>query len=545
MNRKSKKARQNTKTRRCAIYTRKSTAIGLEQEFNSLDAQREACEQYIKVRSPDGWELIPDRYDDGGFTGANLERPAFQRLLSDIELGNVDIIVVYKVDRLSRTLLDFAQVMDLFNKAGVAFVSITQNFSTADAMGRLTLNMLMSFAEFERAMIAERTRDKMAASRRKGKWTGGYTPLGYDVVDKKLVVNEFEAAVVNEIYDLYLEHRSALVVTEILNNLGRPTKRRNGDTNNRFPWNKDVVLRVLRSPISAGLITSVDELFEGEHKAIVPREKWNLVQTLLGNGTCKKRGRNPEYLLRGLIRCACCNYALSPASSSRNGKENRYYRSIVRDKKGKGICQARPIPAAAIEKYVIDRIREVTANGSFADGILHKVKARVADRRRSLDKERTLIPNAIAKLAAEGQSLTIKLSREPTPASTILDTRIEKIGEELSANENRLAEVERQLTRLAEIEIDTEWVISVLRDFDAIWEVMTPENRYRLVHALVQEVIVDEKAGSVTARLVNFESEDSISNMSLSSEQDTHVSKASRKRRLLRKPKQPSLDNEC
>ncbi len=162
-------ARPGPEARRCAIYTRKSTAIGLELEFNSLDAQREACEQYIAARAQEGWQLVPERYDDGGFTGANIERPAFQRLLADLDAGKLDVVVVYKVDRLSRSLLDFAQVMDRFNKANVAFVSVTQNFSTADAMGRLTLNMLMSFAEFEREMIAERTRDKIAASRRKGK----------------------------------------------------------------------------------------------------------------------------------------------------------------------------------------------------------------------------------------------------------------------------------------------------------------------------------------------------------------------------------------
>jgi site-specific DNA recombinase len=172
-----RKRRNNTtrpapETRRCAIYTRKSTSIGLDQDFNTLDAQREACERYIDGQAHDGWVLVPEQYDDGGFTGANLERPAFQRLIADIEAGKIDIVVVYKVDRLSRSLLDFAQVMDRFNRAGAAFVSVTQNFSTADAMGRLTLNMLMSFAEFEREMIAERTRDKIAAARRKGKWTG-------------------------------------------------------------------------------------------------------------------------------------------------------------------------------------------------------------------------------------------------------------------------------------------------------------------------------------------------------------------------------------
>ena len=191
-----------SETKRCAIYTRKSTTMGLEQEFNSLDAQRESGLAYIQ-RQP-GWKLVDERYDDGGFTGANIDRPAFTRLLADVEAGKIDVIVVYKVDRLSRSLLDFAKMMERFTAAGVSFVSVTQNFSTADAMGRLTLNMLMSFAEFERSMIAERTRDKIAASRRKGKWTGGPVPFGYSVKDKKLLVNEVEAQVVREAFTLFL-----------------------------------------------------------------------------------------------------------------------------------------------------------------------------------------------------------------------------------------------------------------------------------------------------------------------------------------------------
>ena len=210
--------------KRCAVYTRKSTTMGLEQEFNSLDAQREACVQYIRSQAALGWQVVPEEYSDGGYSGANVQRPAFQRLMQDVEDRKVDIIVVHRVDRLSRSLLDFAKLMDRFNRANVAFVSVTQNFSTADAMGRLTLNVLMSFAEFEREMIGERTRDKMAAARRKGKWTGGPPPLGYDVVDRKLVVNEIEAALVRRIFTLYLELRSAVAVARALNAESQTTK---------------------------------------------------------------------------------------------------------------------------------------------------------------------------------------------------------------------------------------------------------------------------------------------------------------------------------
>jgi len=496
--------------RRCAIYTRKSTSEGLDQEFNSLDAQREACERYIAAREHDGWSVVDGRYDDGGFTGANLERPAFQRLMADVEARKLDVVVVYKVDRLSRSLLDFAQVMDRFNKADVAFVSVTQNFSTADAMGRLTLNMLMSFAEFEREMIAERTRDKIAAARRRGKWTGGPVPLGYDVVEKKLVVNDLEAVVVSEVFDLYLEHASALTVTTLLNDRGRMTKRhqaQNGNVRKARPWTKDAVLRILRNPVYAGLMPCGDDLNPAEHEAIVPRETWERVQVLLDgrNRPSKQRPQNPDYLLRGLLRCGCCGLALTPASTTKNGCEYRYYRSITRDKKGKGDCLVHPLAAGAIEDLVIDQIRKATADGRLADDVLKKVTAAASTRRRELEKEHAGLPAAIATLAAEGQALARKVAETTGPAVRLLDERLQEVGGELARRERRLAEVERALAALDEMESEAAWVASVLRDFDALWDVMNPANRYRLVHALVREIVIDDEAGTLAASLVDFD----------------------------------------
>jgi len=231
--------------KRCAIYTRKSTSMGLEQSFNSLDAQREACEQYLRHRAHENWVLVPTRYDDGGFTGANMERPAFRRLLADIENGLVSCILCYKVDRVSRSLLDFAKIMDHLARANVDFVSVTQNFSTVDAMGRLTLNMLMSFAEFERSMIVERTRDKKIASKRKGLWTGGKLIVGYESKDKKLVVNESEAAIVRDLFSLYLHEKSALAVVRIFNDR-KIARKQNGGKCGPNIWTRDAVLRLGR-----------------------------------------------------------------------------------------------------------------------------------------------------------------------------------------------------------------------------------------------------------------------------------------------------------
>jgi DNA invertase Pin-like site-specific DNA recombinase len=426
------------------------------------------------------------------------------------------VIVVYKVDRLSRSLLDFAQVMDRFNRAGVAFVSVTQNFSTADAMGRLTLNMLMSFAEFEREMIAERTRDKIAAARRKGKWTGGQVPIGYDVVDKHLVVNDLEAVLVREIFDLYLKHRSALAVMRILNETGRITKRHkanNGKVRKARAWAKDSVLRVLRNPVYAGYMSYRDEVHEGEHEAIVDREVFARAQTILDGhgGEKRRRGANPSYLLCGLLKCANCGKSYTPGSTTKkNGKEYRYYRCVTRDKKGKQECSARPLPADAIEEFVISRIREAALAGDLAAGITDELEAKFRNRREELKTERKELPAAIARLSAEAHRLVETLGTANGTAHRLLEERIEELGAQIAGGEQRLHQVERALNELRKTEIEASWVADALGHFDDVWDVLTVENQARLVAALVNEVVVDDLAGTVSAELVDLTAGDLV-----------------------------------
>jgi len=256
----STRARRNGLIR-CAIYTRKSTEEGLEQEFNSLDAQREAGEAYIASQKSEGWVCLPDRYDDGGFTGGNMDRPALKRLLADIEAGRIDCVVVYKVDRLSRSLLDFARIMETFEKHGVSFVSVTQQFNTSTSMGRLMLNVLLSFAQFEREIISERTRDKIAAARRKGKWSGGKPLLGYDLIrspgGSRLVVNEQEAEQVREIFRLYLQHERLAPVLRELDRRGWRTKRwitHRGHPCGGQPFNRVTLYRLLTNVAYLGKV---------------------------------------------------------------------------------------------------------------------------------------------------------------------------------------------------------------------------------------------------------------------------------------------------
>jgi site-specific DNA recombinase len=315
----------------CAVYTRKSTEEGLEQEFNSLDAQREAGEAYIRSQKHAGWQLLPDRYDDGGFTGGNVERPALRRLFADIEARRIDCVVVYKVDRLSRSLLDFARMMEVFERHQVAFVSVTQRFDTSDSMGRLTLNMLMSFAQFEREMISERTRDKIAATRRKGKWSGGMPLLGYNVVATKLVVNELEAERVRQIFQLYLEHGSLLATVGELNRRGWTTKcwtTRKGTSRGGMPFTKNQLHKLLTNVTYLGKVRYKDEVHEGEQDRIISVEVFDEVAAALySRRQTTSPGLRNKYgaLLRGLLHCKACNCRMSHTYSAKGSKRYRYY----------------------------------------------------------------------------------------------------------------------------------------------------------------------------------------------------------------------------
>ena len=273
---------------RCAIYTRKSSEEGLGMEFNSLDAQREACEAYVTSQKREGRLLAPDHYDDGGFSGGTLERPALKRLLADIEAGRIDCVVVYKIDRLSRALVDFTKLVEVFERHGVTFVSITQSFNTTTSMGRLTLNILLSFAQFEREVIGERIRDKFAASRKKGMWMGGTPPLGYDVKDRKLVVNEEEAALVRHIFERFIKVGSATLLVKELNAEGHRTKSwttQSGRVRVGRPFNKGTLYKVLNNRVYIGEAVHKGKSYPGEHQAITAMLLWDKVHAVLAENT--------------------------------------------------------------------------------------------------------------------------------------------------------------------------------------------------------------------------------------------------------------------
>ena len=288
----------NTSIRRCAIYTRKSSEEGLEQDYNSLHAQREACEAFIRSQAGEGWKLIKTAYDDGGFSGGTIERPALQRMLASIREGSIDVVVVYKVDRLTRSLADFARMVELFDAHNVSFVAVTQQFNTTTSMGRLTLNVLLSFAQFEREVIGERIRDKVAASKRKGIWMGGSVPIGYDVRERKLLVNESEAKNVRQIFERYLEIGSVRLLKKDLDSRGimsATRASRKGNTRGGKPFSRGALYNVLSNPIYVGEIRHRNERHPGQHDAIVSRELWERVQQQLGSRAVRRgEGRKTE-----------------------------------------------------------------------------------------------------------------------------------------------------------------------------------------------------------------------------------------------------------
>jgi site-specific DNA recombinase len=323
----------DTKVLRCAIYTRKSTEHGLEQEFNSLDAQREACEAYIKSQAFQGWKALPQQYNDPAYSGGNLDRPALKKLLADIEAGKVDVVVVYKIDRLTRSLADFAKLVEAFDAKSVSFVAVTQQFNTTTSMGRLTLNVLLSFAQFERELSAERVRDKVAASRRKGKWTGGTVPLGYDTKDKKLVFNKFDAETVRTIFRLYLELGSFSKLVTELDRRNIVTKRRKTKVakyQGGIPFTYGPLAYFLKNRIYIGETHHGGKWFKGEHEAILDRLTFDRVQEMLKSNTVKRRVKFSESgaILQGKLFDDKGN-RMGPSFSSKNGVRYRFYVSTA------------------------------------------------------------------------------------------------------------------------------------------------------------------------------------------------------------------------
>ena len=423
--------RADTGRKRCAIYTRKSSEEGLEQEFNSLAAQCEACEAYIRSQRNEGWVLVRTRYDDGGFSGGHMERPALQDLLDDVRAGRIDIVVVYKVDRLTRSLADFARLVELFDAEAVSFVSVTQQFNTTSSMGRLTLNVLLSFAQFEREVTGERIRDKIAASKKKGMWMGGNVPLGYDASERSLVINSTEADTVRRIFALYRELGCVRRVKEEADRLGLRTKcstMANGTERGGKTFSRGHLYTLLSNPIYTGQIAHKGQLYPGQHPALIEDETWSAVRNqLAGNAhdhRRKTKAAEPS-LLAGLLVDAR-GERLTPSHAVKKGRHYRYYVSaaLITDA-GTDRPQCWRLAARDIEDAVIGILADALTNpASLVERIaaagmpsdqLRKLLGRAGRMAAALagsPGERVkLVRELVEKIVVDEKILTIKLRR--------------------------------------------------------------------------------------------------------------------------------------
>lgn len=487
---------------RCAIYTRKSSEDGLQLEFNSLDAQREAAEAYVASQRHEGWVCLPERYDDGGFSGGTVERPGLQRMLADIQDGRVDCVVVYKVDRLSRSLLDFARIMETFENHRVSFVSVTQQFNTTHSMGRLTLNILLSFAQFEREIIGERIRDKLAAQRQKGKWTGGTPILGFDVdrsgPSPKLVVNVSEAQRVRMIFAWYLELQSLLEVQRRLNQRGWCNKTwttRRGSERGGSEFDKKSVHALLTNPLYVGNICYKDRQFKGEHQAIIDPDTFESVQKLLKQncrtGASDSRNRHGA-LLRGLLWCTACQRAMVHTFTKRQNRLYRYYTCTKAIVCGHDRCPKPSISAHDVESTVLEHVRRIAADSDLRSEVLRQSQDCIAAELDHLtDLQKPLLTQR-RHLETEIRNVALKPA---TPAAidelTDLQRRTGKI-------DLQLAELERQRTERQGEVITAEEVGDALANFDDLWNHWSPREQANLVELLVAKVECHTADGAIS-----------------------------------------------
>ena len=489
---------------RCAIYTRKSHEEGLDQEFNSLDAQRQAGEAFIESQRHEGWQCLPKRYDDGGFSGGTMDRPALDELLDDICAGRIDCVVVYKVDRLSRSLLDFAQLVSLFDEHEVSFVSVTQQFNTTTSMGRLTLNILLSFAQFEREIIGERIRDKKLATARQGKYIGGQPVLGLDIIDKRYVVNTDEANIVRRMFEMLLELQSCRKVAEALNAEGIVTKRYRTKTGKEFggkPWKGRAVYDVLTDQKYIGKIVHKDKAYPGEHDAIVKDELFEKVQAVLSaNKTYAHKHQVERFaLLRRMLRCGECGSMIQPAWTNNHGREYRYYTCSKRIKTGYRKCKLPTLPAGEIESLVVDQLRALLRHPDVIARTYREIQKRAAsgpdqetiERLAALRQRREHIQDSIRAVLSLGDQ------------NGFMTDELKRLNGELNSLDRSIEQIDSQPVDTEPIELAS--VTDALQRVDPIWEVLHPEEQRRVLELLVETITVSKDNVEVRFRANGIE----------------------------------------
>jgi site-specific DNA recombinase len=449
---------------RCAVYTRKSSEEGLEQSFNSLDAQREACESYILSQRHEGWHAVSTRYDDGGFSGGNMERPGLKKLLDDIAAKRVDTVVVYKVDRLTRSLADFAKIVEQFDKQGISFVSVTQQFNTTTSMGRLTLNVLLSFAQFEREVTGERIRDKIAASKRKGMWMGGVVPLGYDLEDRHLVVNPEEASRVKEIFRAYLDEGCVSKLQIYLERNNVRSKKRLSKTGNISGDNsisRGALYSMLQNRIYLGEIKHKDKSFPGQHPAIIDQDLWDRVQLQFKANLQAERTRpraTSTSLLTGLLYDEAGN-RFTPSHATKKGRRYRYYvsQALTQSRSTDPIGPVR-LPAEEVEELVLSQLAALLQSASRILDLLQPYSLDMAETQHvakvareylaSQEKVRNDLRSMVTRIVVQQQKIKLQLSKLALLKTFLTPQRSEEIAATLNASEDLIIlEADAQLRR--------------------------------------------------------------------------------------------------
>ena len=485
----------------CAIYTRKSTDENMKSDFTSLDAQRESAVAYIKSQQSEGWELYPDRYDDPGFSGGTIERPGLQRLLRDAQDGKFQMVIVYKVDRLTRSLKDFTKIVEVLEDAGVSFVAVTQQFNTSSSMGRLTLNVLLSFAQFEREIIGERTRDKRMATAKKGKWLGGVPLLGYDInfETKSLVVNKQETALVKTIFETYQETKSAIKTAHILNTKGYRCKTwvtREGVKRGGAKFNKNQLLNCLKNPAYIGMIKYKDEQYPAEHPPLIDKKTFDATQALIAHNCVSKNSPNREghdYLLSGLIRCACCKSIMTPTSTQPRGKKYLYYKCTKVHHLDRSACAVRVVGAREIENIIIDRLKVLSDDKNLLEKIIRNAKIGATDELQGLQQELNTQTAELRKTENEANGLigALTANRESLGNNKFISKRLNELEEKNAAIEARIQEIRLAKTKLEEQNVNAEVIQRNFVTFARVFDKLTMPERTELLHLLIKEIVYD------------------------------------------------------
>ena len=486
---------------RVAIYTRKSVEAGAEERFTSLEAQRAAVEAYVTSQAANGWVALPTRYDDNGFTGAHTDRPAFQRLLGDIERGLVDAVGVYRLDRLSRSTLDTLKLLEEFAAHGITVISVTEQFSTATPAGNLMVTIISSLNQYERETIAERTRDKMLASRKLGMWTGGQQVLGFDVKDKRLVVNKREAETVREIFGLYLDLGSARKVARALRDRGIRNKRwrtKGGAMRGGKPFQLSTLLRFLANPLYAGKLRAGDEIVDGQHEAIVDEEVWQAVQDrLAGNRQAEPSTfRNKrEALLKGLLRCGRCGRAMTHVHTKKGDRRYGYYVCQTSQKEGTDACPGSRVAARHVESFVVDRIRAIGRDPELLAQVVTEAGKVIGRKRAHATREEQRWDAERERLEMEAVSL-LAIVAEDGPAARVARRRMAEIETAVEDATRRADAARAQLAEVAPT-VDNARLTAALASWDDVWASVPHRERVRLINLLLAEVVYDAMAGEV------------------------------------------------